>query len=252
MDAALWFRDWVIRYDGFPDSYIVIDTETTGKDVTKDVMIQLGWCKVIDHKLVENSGVIFNWTRSPLTDPMWVKKRMERTAAEMAKKDKVYPWTFDMLADGQNPIHILTDLIQMICEARINEWPIVAHNGIGLDYPLIVNHFKRFLKVDFSFLPEEMWDTAALEKGSILDEFMYGNELPGDFAWRVLERPTDCGIKFSLHDHCIPKYDLATKYNLDLFKQHTAPFDAYVTHLVFEEFRALSEDGLKRYPRDYD
>lgn len=250
MDAALWFRDWAIQYNGFPDNYLVIDTETTGKDISKDIIIQCGWCKVVNRKVVDNGGILLDWSRSPYVDPSWIRRRMVLTSTEMAKKHKVYPWKFDMLAGATNPIHGLADLLDKICEIRSENGIIVAHNGIGLDYPMIAAHFKRFLKIKFEFRPEEMWDTGALEKGSQINEFMYECELPGDFAWRVLERNTDCGIKWSLHSHVIHKYDLANKYNLNLDEAHNAIFDSYVTHLLFEEFRTLAEIGLERYPYD--
>lgn len=248
MDAALWFRDWAVQYDGFPEDYLVIDTETTGRDVDKDLILQLGWCQVVNRRVVDNDGVILNWGRKPYIDPSWVARRMGQTAAEMKKKHMVYPWDMDVLSHGQNPVEALTDFLERLCDVREKGQVIVAHNGVSLDFPIISSHFRRFLKLNFEFQPEEVWDTGALEKACQLDEFLYGSELPGDFAWRVIERNTDRGINWSLHEHVIPKYNLTVRYNLDLLKSHTAPFDAYVTHLLFEEFRTLAEDGLARFP----
>jgi DNA polymerase III alpha subunit (gram-positive type) len=137
----------------------------------------------------------------------------------------------------------LTHLLGLLSEARAADQLLVAHNGITFDLPVISQHFKRFLKLDYLFLPDETWDTGAMEKGSQLDEILCLGEAPADFAYRVITRTGD-GVHWSLHEHAIQKYGLAERFKLDLEMAHTAPFDAYVTHLLFEEFRRLADEGL--------
>ena len=247
MDAELWFRDWAIQYEGFPDDYLVIDTETSGSDRQKDVIIQIGWCKVVDRKVVDNNGVILNWIRSPLIDPNWVRKRMASTRDYMISNGKSYPWEYCDLLQGIDPVFALSDFLNMLSEVRASGNVLVAHNGAGFDLPLIVNHFKRFLNIHYNFNLDELWDTGALEKASQLDELLCEYETAGNFSYRVTERCND-HVRWSLYEHVVPKYDFVHRYNLDLTKAHTAPFDTYVTHLLFEEFRELAERGLERQP----
>lgn len=247
MDAELWFRDWSVMYDGFPDDYLVIDIETTGSE-EKDLIVQLGWCKIKNRQVVDNSGLLLDWSRSPIVDPSWIKRRMDNTSREMAKSGDSFPIEFSDLKQGVNPVHALSTFLEMLAEVRLNDGIFVAHNGVCFDMPMITNHFKRFLNIYYRFRPEEIWDTGALEKASQADELLCYGELPGDFAFRVIESPNYKNISWSLHRHSVPKYDLLNRFNLQTNLMHTAPFDAYLTHLLFEEHRTLANLGLERDP----
>jgi DNA polymerase III epsilon subunit-like protein len=239
MDSSSWFRDWAEQYDGFPDNYLVFDTEASGSAVERDLILQIGWCKVIDRKVVDNNGLTLNWLHGSLIDPNWLKGRMEETNRHLlSRKDEIFPWTSAELEKGHEPINVLCYFWNMIREANEDGLTFVAHNGIGFDIPILTAHFQRYLKVNLDINTSEVWDTGALEKASQLDEYCY-NELPGDFAYRILLRE-DRGIKWGLHSHALPKYNLIEKYSLDMQQSHTAPFDAYVTHLLLEEFRSLA------------
>lgn len=247
MDAELWLRDWAVTYEGFPDDYLVVDIETTGGE-EKDLIIQLGWCNVVGRKIVDNSGIVLNWTHSPLVDPRWVKRRMNWTAKQMYDKGANYPWSFDDLHEGSNPIHALSGFLELLADVRAKDGLLVAHNGVLFDMPMLANHFKRFLKIYYKFGAEEIWDTGALEKGLQLDELLCPGELPGDFAFRVIECPNNRNVSWNLHNHVVPKYDFVNRFGISYTHAHTAPFDAYVTHLLFEEYRVLAQRGLERQP----
>lgn len=248
MDAARWFRNWALQYDGFPDDYLTIDVESSGPCTSKDLVIQVGWCKVVNRKPVENTGIVLNWDRSPFVDTRWLRRRMDDTAKYMAEhRGKVYPWSYDVLKEGDPPVAALTSFLDRLSEARENNLLIVAHNGISFDLPVLVNHFRRFLKIHYQFHPDEVWDTGAMEKASQISEYLCQGEMAGDFAYRLVLRSNDYGVRWSLHDHCVPKYGLDERYELNMEKSHTAPFDAYLTHLLFEEYRTLAEEGLEGY-----
>lgn len=249
MDAELWFREWALMYDGFPDDYFVVDIETTGNNVERDLIIQLGWCRVANRQVVDNSGTVLNWTNSPYVDASWVKKRMQETAKQMNDPDsmhKHYPWTFEDLKDGYSPIEALGVLLDKLESVRRRYELVIAHNGISFDLPVLSSHFKRFLRKDHNIQDNEYWDTGALEKACQIDELLCQGEMPGAFAYRVLNRNNDGQIKWSLFNHAVPKYELDKKYNIELGLAHTAPFDAYVTHLLLEQYRSLAEKGFER------
>jgi DNA polymerase III epsilon subunit-like protein len=249
MDASLWFRDWAVHYDGFPDDYLVIDVESTGPCIEQDLVIQVGWCKVVNRKPVENSGIILNWDRSPLVDTNWLRKRIDSTAKYMEEqRGKTYPWSYDALQEGERPVAALSRFMDILTEARDTEQLVVAHNGVCFDLPVLTRHFRRYLKINYQFHPDEIWDTGAMEKASQIQELLCYGEQAGDFAYRLVLRSNDYGVRWNLHDHCVPKYCLDERFELDLQKSHTAPFDAFITHLLFEEYRTLADLGLERYP----
>lgn len=247
MDAELWFRDWSVMHEGFPDNYLVLDIETTGNDLSKDVILEIGWCEVKDNKVITNNSVILDWERTPYVDPKWVKQRLKETKQRMEEEGKCFPFSVDSLSSGVKPNNFFSLLLDKLKQVRHQDGVVVTHNGVRFDLPIISSHFHRVLNTNYRFLPEEIWDTGALEKGHQLDELLCQGELPGDFAYRVLNRSND-KIKWNLHDHVIYKYDLANRFDLNLELAHTARYDAYITYLLFNEFRQLSERGLKRQP----
>jgi DNA polymerase III epsilon subunit-like protein len=240
MDAASnWFNTWTTQYGDFPDSYLVIDTESTGSDIKQDYLIQLGWCKVENQQVVDNSQITLNWDKSPFVDTNWLRKRMDSTADQMEEKfQKTYPWRYTELLQGEKPVVALSRFLDILSDAADSDTLIVAHNGVCFDIPVISSHFRKYLKIPYQFDFSSIWDTGAMEKASQINEMLCENELSGDFAYRVVTRSND-SVRWSLHEHCIFKYNL-DRFNLDLSKSHTAPFDAYVTHLLFEEFRHIA------------
>jgi DNA polymerase III epsilon subunit-like protein len=245
MEACSWFSYWANTYGEFPDDYLVIDIETSGPDIDKDLIVQIGWCHVIDRKPISNNGLLLNWDKSPLIDTNWLRHRLNETLDYMLTVRQVdsYPWTYDAILSGDSPLSVLTRFLNILREARTNNTLLVAHNGVRFDCPVLSNHFRRFLKIHHDFDDDEIWDTGALEKASQLNELLCEGESTNDFAYRVTLRSNDYGVKWNLHDFCIPKYDLDL-FDLELNKAHTAPFDAYVTHLLFEQYRQLSNKGV--------
>ena len=59
---------------------------------------------------------------------------------------------------------------------------------------------------------------------------------------RVMRKPVK-GVYSNLDRHCVTKYKLTEKYDLNMADAHTAGFDAMLTHLLMEEFRELSQEG---------
>jgi hypothetical protein len=81
-----------------------------------------------------------------------------------------------------------------------------------------------------------MIDTGLFEKALQLDMMLRDNETLESFYKRVIDE-FGKGIYWSLDRHCVPKYHLVAKHNLDMQSAHTAGFDCKVTHLLMEEYR---------------
>lgn len=238
---ADWLRAWRECFGKLPDSYLVIDTETTGLSPADDLIVQLGWCEVQNRRVVDNAGVVLNWLGSDAFVPEdEFLGRLERTRKVMESKGNYYPWTPEVIRGGDDPLVCLADLLFRI---EADHVPcIVTHNGWSFDAPMLESHFRRFLYRDYYFNEHRMLDTGAIEKGSQLGLTPQPDDSLRDFTRRVMQRRST--IKWSLANHCVPRYDLARKHNLDLDSAHTAPFDCYVTHLLLETYRGfMPEEG---------
>lgn len=237
MTPVDWFRCWLERFGKFPDDYLVIDTETTGLQHSSDFIVQIGWCEVRNRRVADNDGVVLDWLErgSALTDRQDFLKRLDRTRYYMESRGNRYPWTPAVIANGTCPLEALADLLVRLQD---NSTPmIVTHNGWSFDVPMLESHFRRFLGQEYSFADDRMVDTGAIEKGSQIGITPYPGESFRTYTGRVMSKRTH--TKWSLANHCVPKYNLDTRNKLDMNNAHTAPFDCLTTHLLLETYRSL-------------
>lgn len=118
----------------------------------------------------------------------------------------------------------------------------VAHNGYRFDYPMIKKNMARYIGVEnFSFGPGGLFDTGIVEKANQMEDnptvWPKPKELLSAYFMRVGSYRV-AGVPWSLDDHCVPTYQLDRKYSLDMEKAHSAEFDAYLCHLLMEEWRS--------------
>lgn len=239
LDTDSWFKYIREHFGPIPDDYLVIDSETSGLDPDTDVILQLGWCEVRDRKIVDNDGALLNWfdRQCPLVNRDWLRARLDRTRLHMLKNGNGYPWTEAVLSQGAPPLDALADLFVRL---KAHDLPaLVAHNGWLFDVPMMTRHFQRFLEQDYIVPLDRLWDTGAIEKGVQLALYPKPGDTQRDFAYRVMSRIAR--IKWSLANHCVPKYNLAQKHNLNMNQSHTAPFDCLATHYLLETYREIME-----------
>lgn len=238
-----WFKQqWVSTYGPFPSDYLSLDLEASGPDTDKDLIVECGWCRVKDNKVVDNDSILLNWIQSPYVDTNWLKKRMIETSDKMLKKrGHHYPFTFEGLAKGVSPIKGLSSFLELLIDCKENNTLLVTHNGIGFDFVILKRHFKKLLKIDYDFDPDLIIDSGAIEKGEQSYELLCNTEKAGHWAYRILMRTGDWNVAWGLHDYCIPKYDLERRFNLDKSQYHTSKYDTYITSLLYQEYKALSE-----------
>lgn len=238
------------RFHGFPNNYLVIDTETTGVDFKDDLIWQVGHCLVKDGTVADRGNFLLDWTTHPAIDQAWLRQRLIDTkqAVEYTRDGhptgKTYHINYDrMAAEGVAPEPVLQQYLEWFKEIRESRLFFIAHNGYHFDANMLESHFRRFLKDPWAFNDWEMFDTGMVEKAAQSSLVPWAGETVRDFSRRAYAQWLR-GIRWALDTHCVPKYDLVAKYGLDMSAAHDAGFDAYVTHLLFSTWR----EGLAPQP----
>lgn len=235
--------NWLHRFKNygfnFPNTYIVFDLETSGLIRTQDLAIQIGYLVVEDGVIVNRAySHNLDWTVCDKVDQAWLRRQLLDTATRMHEKGSSYRFTYDGLKAGIDPVPFLET-----CHTWFDKWQnegnhFLTHNGFSLDCPMMEAHFERFCNKPFKFNTAQCIDTGLIEKSA---QQPYTN-IPTAASLNTLYTDianTRSRVKWSLTKHCAQKYDLVNKHNLDLTKAHSADFDCYVTHLLYQEYRKL-------------
>ncbi len=238
-----WLALLVRRFGPMPLDYTCIDIETTGFSPAVDLIVNIGHTIVEGGVVVDRLDAFLDWEGHHLVDGEWLRVRMEKTRQNMESNGRVYRMSPGLMAElGGDPLEILDEYLQLIRAQRDAGYKFVMHGGYNFDAPRLSNHFKRWISEDFEFGTDEIWDTGALEKASQINSLPDLNDTMKTWSRRVGAFAAK-GVNWSLMDHAIPKYNLAERFGLDLSQGHGAGFDAYVTHLLFEEFRRILQEG---------
>lgn len=240
MSVNRWLKLFQDRYGGFPRNYCVLDIETTGLDPEVDLILNIGHVIVRDGRAVSRMESFLDWTRDSRVDHDWLQDRMESTRWEMAQRGREYKMSYEKLVRcGEDPVVVLQRYHDLIKDQQKEKSAFVMHNGYNFDAPWLCTHFHDWLGERLEFGPNEIWDTGMIEKACQLDSVPDLCESMRSWAKRVGGIQAK-GVKWSLDAHCVPKYDLERRFNLNVADAHGAGYDSYVTHLLFEEFRRMA------------
>src|SRR5271156_1357307 len=77
-----WFRVWH-QIKGWPDDYLVFNTQTTGLDVHRDLIVEVGIGMVEKRQLVYQTTVVLDWTQEPSVDQAWLAERLQQTRSQV-------------------------------------------------------------------------------------------------------------------------------------------------------------------------
>lgn len=239
-----------------PENYLVVDLETSGFDPTKDVILQVGHCVVKDRQVVDRGSFLLDWTQGrgprwhnhagtqqPQAGPdlAWLQARVAETEKQIRAQGKQFHTTWERLcAEGHNPWDILEEYRTWFKEVSGNGWFLLTHNGYAFDIKFFDNHFDRFLNRPGKHFDCSIFDTGAILKAAQLPTLPHAGETPETFARRVASVRRK-GLRWSLSEYAVPRFGLEKKHDLDPLQAHDAGYDAYVTHLLFEHLRELSE-----------
>lgn len=244
-----YFCKWQMEAQPFPNDYIAFDLETTGFQPEDSLIVQIGHCRVENRKPVDRGSVILDWTKSADLDQDWLKLKLEDTKAQIELADgestgRQFPFTYERLKnEGISPDEALNKYSEMFKKAKAAGIRFVGHNAIGFDSIFIESHFK-LINSDFVFDDRDIIDTGIIEKANQLDKFPWEHESNRAFSKRIRGIAAK-GLCWNLDNCCVKKYALDKKYGVKLDDCHSADFDAYVTHLLLEEFRSLARAYVK-------
>lgn len=235
-------KKWSTELGSLPTDYITYDLETCGVDRYEDLIVELGYCPVIDQTSGEYHSHVVDWTTEPGIDQDWLKFKLKSVAEHMAKSGRTSHMTYErMRREGSPPAVAFKEYRDLFDSARDNNIMIVGHNAVQFDNPFFEEAVREWLEDDSWKFPELVFDTAAVVKATIVQMPPWPEETLQQYFFRVLDRPAP-GVKYNLDTYCVGRFGLKEKYpGLDISNAHTAGFDAMLIHLLLEEFRALGD-----------
>ncbi len=240
MIASTWPAYFRHRYgDKWPDTYFCFDTETSGFNQEKDVILEIGHCLVENGKVVDRGSYPIDWRGHSIVQEEWLRQKISYISDEMRKQGKVFHCTWDYLcANGTKPNKVFAFYMRFFADLMANGCAFAGHN-LAFDEGMFAHNAVGFgYAIDFALPEDKFWDTHAIEKV---------NQMAGDV--RALPRQAETlrdyftrvgrgfsRIKSNLDRHCFTKYKFAEK-GLKLGDCHGASADAFMVHLLMEEFR---------------
>jgi len=224
----------------FPENYFIFDLETCGFSPRKDVIVEVGWAVVRDRQIVNCDGLILDWTRSDWVEQWYLRKQLERLAQIYGEKGRQWHIPYERLArEGVDPIEGLGVMARLLHEAvEDDEW-IVGHNAWGFDRRMMDGNTQRFFQKVIPWKPGSIFDTGLMEKAAQLRRPQHQGETRDEWYGRVAANRSS--IQWNLDGHCVQKYKLVERFNLDTSAMHQAGFDCIFTRCLFETFRQIAE-----------
>lgn len=234
-----WFRQ--LYGVSWPRNYITWDCETTGFDKKRDVIAEIGHCLIEDGKVKDRLGVVLDWTEHAIVPDQWLRARLEQTRQSMARDGKVYHLTYErMKEEGVRPPEKVLSFYYKLFRVLLEQnTPFAAHNGF-FDEEMFAHNLVGFSIAPSFQLPDNLiFDTMSIEKANQMLTDKNARPREGETLRTYFKRVKHIrnDVKTNLDTHCVAKYDLIARYALDVSKAHTADFDAYLVHLLMEEFR---------------
>ncbi len=226
----------------FPDTYLVLDVETTGFSKARDLIIDAGWAVVRDNRIVNKSSLLLDWSRVSNVDHQFIQSQLRRQADDYAKIGRPHYYSWERLcAEGSHPLEVIHAYTQLIYEhIQHSNSMIVGHGLWRFDREMIDSHTQRFLQG--YLLPWQMHsilDTGLLEKAAQTGRAPYTTETLDEWLRRTNNAFSK--VKWNLGSHCVPKYKLVERYNVDMRLMHTAGFDCVLIHHLLDTYRQLTE-----------
>ena len=199
----------------------MIDIETSGLKLSRDVVIQYGFMLVLDN--VPQDPVAINIKR-----PAGIISAKITEITGITDKD---------LQQGQEPERALTQLAELIRD-MLQLGYIVGHNVVNFDLRMLHYEFKRY-NIDLDIPDDKVIDTGILVKASQLNADRGPKETWVAWARRVGSIFAK-GVYWSLDRYCIQAYELE-ELGANKSLAHNAGYDCYLSHLVLKRFK----DGFK-------
>lgn len=250
-----WFRDRM--GGGVPGRYVVLDIETSGFDMKKDVVTEIGHCLVDGGRVVDRVAVLIDWTDHPVVDEDWLHDRLVGVGMKLSAPGRPYHVTLErMKEEGLAPARAFAVYAELLATFKAKGVCVAGHNHLRFDEPMLQHNVVGFgygVAADFAF-GENVFDVNAIERAEQMADDTRVLPSPGETPREYLKRLTymqpkdDRRVLSNLVPFCAEKYNLAGRYGVDLDDAHRADHDAYLTHLVMETWRDLVAKADVRSP----
>ena len=210
-----------------PDSYLVVDVETSGFYHTprpgqeQHVIVQIGCAAVQERQMVENMALF-----------------IKRPAGTMkGDAERVTGITDKILAEqGVEPDEAYPKFLALFQLFRGEGCMFMGHNMVSFDAPFIHADFAR-QGFSFQFGQGEYIDTGMIFKAAQIRTVPSPPEDLHKFFLRI--KDTRSRVHWNLTE-AAQMLNVDKKHSLDMAGAHDAGFDCKVTHLLFEGLRQLA------------
>ena len=226
-----------------PDSYLIFDIETTGFSRDYDLIVEAGWAITHNRQVIDSGGIILDWTRYMPNDwkfQNWFSERLRKLEDAFIQQGRSYTLTLDRIkAEGVDPLRGLYDYSCLLNEYVSKTRFLAGHGIVKFDCPMLNANFYRYLGYELQWGNCWLWDTGLIEKAVQANVVPYSYELLPDWYKRV--EHTFCKAKWNLDKHCAEKYQLASRFQLDMSQAHRAGFDCTLNYALCETYRQIGE-----------
>jgi len=226
------------QYYGFPSTYLVLDTETTGFSWNTDFCVDLGWAVVKDNQVVHRENLLLDWSKVNV-DHDHIRNQLEKQAYQYDKLGRPHYYSWQRLCDeGVHPLEAIYAYSQLIYDHIVRgDSAIVGHGLWRFDRKMIDAHTQKFLQgYQLPWQDNSIIDTGLLEKAIQTNHTPWPNESLDDWLHRV--NSAFAKAKWNLGDFCAKKYALNTS-NDDMQLLHTAAFDCILTQRLIEVYKQM-------------
>lgn len=246
MDAAGAFaRAWRAAYGAPPADYVVLDTETTGFSPEYDRVLQIGWLRVIGGREAERQSLHVDWSAALDAHEMTrLRDRLLQTGKHIGQTPG---WADQALATlcrrGVPPAEAADRFARVLATGPV----LVGHNAWQFDVRMLDAFYQSQRGLPLGVPPTKLIDTMAMVRSAQSGCHPRPGETYRDYTLRAV-RAGGNKYRSALDRFCIGRFRLARRFGADARLAHDALYDSWLTHLVYEDLRALIHTG--RLPAD--
>lgn len=240
MIAPTWPAHFRRRYgDKWPDYYLAWDVETSGFNMGKDVILEIGHVLVEKGQVVDRGNYVVDWRDHAIVPADWLRWKIGHTADTMAQQGKKFHCTWDRMCTlGVKPDKVFPFYMRFFADLMANHCAFAGHN-LPFDEEMFGQNAVGFgYAVDFALPDDKFWDTHAIEKANQMVDDDRAVPRDGESLRAYFTRigKSFGRIKSNLDQHCFVKYKFAEK-GVKPEECHGAGADAFMVHLLMEAFR---------------
>lgn len=241
--SQAWLKNFYdLHGKDLPANYIVFDLETTGlNDI--DLPTEIGHVIVRDNQVVNQGSFYLDWTQHPDVDANWFFHRLDALQRKMWSLGKPFYIDYELVTTrGISPGKALRFYYDLLQDNAKTGGALMGHNMLRFDIPMLTRTFSRFMQL--GWYPQQqqyLFDTGLFEKA----RQMQYDVTPGTPIQDVYKKVGNAwakGVAWKLSD-CLDRYKVHEKVEINADKLHSADYDCYCTHLVYQAQKQLMEEA---------